>query len=147
MAARLLSGIGGVACVVGILAWGCGGSSGYGPAAPAAPSPTAGGSSASTTVSIVGTLGAQSFTPNPASATQGATIAWVNNDGVTHRIVMDDGSGDTGNIAPGSSSQALKLNAAGARYHCSIHPSMVGSINASTGTPNPCPGLYCDSSR
>ena len=33
--------------------------------------------------------------------------------------------------------------AAGANYHCSIHPGMVGAINGSSGTAPPCSGIYC----
>lgn len=123
---------------------GCGGGSG-GYSSPTTPAPVGGGGGggAATTISIVGNRGAQSFAPNPANASQGSTIAWKNNDSVTHHIVFDDGSGDAGNIGPGSTSQAVTLGSNGARYHCTIHPSMVGSINSSTGTPPPCTGPYC----
>jgi len=42
---------------------------------------------------------------------------------------MNDGSFDSGAIAPGSSSSVMRLGAAGG-YHCIIHPTMMfGSIN------------------
>ena len=53
-----------------------------------------------------------------------------NGDNATHRIVANDGSFDTGNIAPGETSQAVMPSAAGVSYHCTIHPSMVGAISA-----------------
>ena len=123
-----------------VTVWACGG--GYkSPGAPTpAPTPSPG---ASATISIVGDRGAQSFNPNPAAVQQGQTVAWRNNDGVTHRIVLNDGSIDTGNISPGGTSGALQLATDGARYHCSIHPGMVGSISASSGAPPPCSGPYC----
>ncbi len=74
--------------------------------------------------------------------TNGA-VTWTNDDGVTHRIVANDGSFDTGNVAPGATSQAMTVAAAGARYHCSIHPSMVGVVNAANGNTPPCTGQYC----
>jgi plastocyanin len=120
---------------------GCGGG-GYN--SPTTPTPTPSGDRASVTVSIVTTGGANSFTPNPASQMQGGSIAWHNGDGVTHRIVANDGSFDTGNIAAGATSQPVTPAAAGANYHCSIHPSMVGSIGSQQGdVPPPCTGQYC----
>jgi hypothetical protein len=68
---------------------------------------------------------------------------WRNTDGVVHHIVLNDGSLDSGNIAPGASSAPLRLGVDGANYHCTIHPTMVGSINAASGEPPPCTGEYC----
>ena len=75
------------------------------------------------------------------------TIAWRNTDGVVHRIVANDGSFDTGDIAPGATSAPRTLTADGANYHCSIHPGMVGAINSAAGAPPPCSGLDRDSGR
>jgi plastocyanin len=97
----------------------------------------------SATVNIMGQLGAQSFSPNPASINQGNMVIWHNSDSITHHIVLNDGSLDTGDIAPGASSAALSMATNGANYHCAIHPTMVGSINAATGAPPPCQGPYC----
>jgi len=44
-----------------------------------------------------------------------------------------------------ASSPALRLATDGANYHCTIHPTMVGSINASSGEPPPCTD-YCPGS-
>jgi hypothetical protein len=46
---------------------------------------------------------------------------------VTHRVVLDDGELDSGNIAPGAFSAPMPLVAPNP-YHCSIHPSMIGRI-------------------
>jgi plastocyanin len=71
-------------------------------------------------------------------------VTWRNNDSVAHRIVLNDGTGDTGDIGPGATSRAVRLPAAGANYHCSIHPGMVGAIRATSGDPAPpCTGTYC----
>ncbi len=127
--------------VVALVSWNCGGSSGSSgnPAAPAAPSPAA----SITTINIQGNSGAQSFSPNPGTVMQGNMVVWQNSDSQTHHIVLNDGSLDTGDIAPGKSSAALRLAVNGARYHCTIHPTMVGSINSSAGEPPPCSGDYC----
>lgn len=108
-------------------------------------SPTPDPSPAAVTISIVATSGSQSFTPNPASQTQGGTVAWRNADGLVHRIVANDGSFDSGDIAPGATSRAVQPAAAGANYHCSIHPEMIGAIGSAQGeAPPPCTGPYCD---
>jgi plastocyanin len=95
------------------------------------------------TVTITGVKGALSFSPNPASCATGQTVVFMNADSVTHRVVLDDGSVDTGPIAPGASSSPQQLGGVSKPYHCSIHPSMVGSLNsAQTPDPPPCTG-YC----
>jgi len=100
-------------------------------------------SSADTTiVTIVGQKGMSSFEPNPAPLAQGTLIVWRNTDSATHHIVMNDGSFDSGNIAPGGWSPVMRLGSSG-RYHCTIHPTMMfGSITWAAGeTPVP-PPLY-----
>jgi plastocyanin len=54
-------------------------------------------------------------------------VSWHNADNEVHRVVLNDGELDTGNIAPGAFSAAMSLAAPGP-YHCTIHPDMVGSI-------------------
>lgn len=129
-----------------LLAAACGGG---GSGSPAAPSPTgnSGGSggngSGIVTINIVGVNGKLSFNPNPANVPAGQTVVFRNNDVVTHRVVLDDNSINTGDIAPGASSQPLPLGGVSKPYHCSMHPSMVGSLNsAATPDPEPCTG-YC----
>ena len=95
------------------------------------------------TVNVVAINGAQSFSPNPATLPAGQMIAWHNVDSVTHRVVLNDGSVDTGNLAPGASSQPMAIPAAGG-YHCAIHPVMVGNINQDTSSQPPCQGAYCE---
>ena len=116
-------------------------SSGCGSSYPsAAPTPVA---SNSATITIVGQNGAQAFTPNPASF-GGQQVVFKNNDTVMHRVILNDGSVDTGDIAPGATSRAVTMPGGGANYHCAIHPGMIGSTSASTGAPPPpCEGPYC----
>jgi plastocyanin len=119
--------------------YGCGGSASPSPTSPSptsptptsptptgptgTPAPTAG----AITINVVRENGAQSFSPNPATVPPGQMVVWHNVDTVTHRVVLNDGTLDTGNIAPGAFSAPMILRAVGA-YHCSIHPSMVGTI-------------------
>src|SRR6266508_930800 len=127
---------------LGLSACGSGNNSYTSPTTPTPTNPTPPAGSAQ--IGIVGERGAQSFSPNPASAAMGQSLTWKNNDGITHRIVANDGSFDTGNIAGGGTSTGVTLRTDGANYHCSIHPDMIGSINASAGTPPPCTGQYCN---
>ena len=120
--------------------WACGG--GGGSSTPSSPSPAPG--PPASTINILGERAGQSFSPNPASTVEGQTIAWRNSDTQTHRIVFNDGTLDTGDIGPGASSNPRIMPTNGARYHCSIHPTMVGGINRSTGAPPPCSGAYCE---
>lgn len=82
-----------------------------------------------TMINIVGINGATSYSPNPTTLEPGRTVVWQNLDTVIHRIVLDDGGLDTGNIAPGMSSPPMRLPALGG-YHCSIHPPMIGRFVA-----------------
>ena len=97
------------------------------------------------TVSILGQRGSQSFSPNPVSP-GGGMVVWRNDDGVTHRIVANDGSFDTGNLLAGATSSMVQPPAGGGNYHCSIHPTTMfgGSISSDDGgEPPPCMD-YCE---
>ena len=130
--------------VLGIVCAGCGGSSDS-PASPSAPSsPSSPSSPAAATININGQNGTQAFAPNPSSF-GGQMVVFKNHDSVTHRVVLNDGSLDTGNIAPGATSQAVMMPGGGTNYHCSIHPGRIGAVSASSGgAPPACTGAYCD---
>lgn len=117
----------------------CGGGSGGSGEGPTGPS---GGSNAMT-ITITRQNGNQSFSPNPASA-GGQMVVFRNADSIVHRVRLNDGSVDTGDIAPGATSRAVQIPATGTNYHCTLHPDMVGAVNASGGAPPPeCEGEYC----
>jgi plastocyanin len=105
---------------------------------PTAPAPIA--SNGIVTIDVVAINGAQSFSPNPATLPAGQMVVWRNVNNTTHRVVLNDGSVDTGNLAPGASSQPMAIGAAAGQYHCSIHPEMVGSVNQDTGPSPSTPG-------
>jgi plastocyanin len=119
--------------------YGCGSSTSSSPTSPSPTNPTptsptpgnptgtAAPPAGAITINVVRENGAQSFSPNPATVPPGQMVVWHNVDTVTHRVVLNDGNLDTGNIAPGAFSAQMILRAVGA-YHCSIHPSMVGTI-------------------
>ena len=107
--------------VLSLCAWGC-----TNIANANAPFPVPG---TAVTIDVVGIAGSQSFSPNPATLPAGQMVVWHNVDSITHRVVIDDRSIDTGNLAPGAFSSSVLLKAAGG-YHCTIHPEMVGTIKA-----------------
>jgi plastocyanin len=84
----------------------------------------------------------QSFSPNPADA-GGMMVVFHNADSIVHRVVLNDGSIDTGDIAPNKNSAPVMMPSTGTNYHCSIHPTMVGAIDAEAGPPPTCTGPYC----
>jgi len=132
---------------LGLGVWGCGGNSYTSGSSGTSVNPIAPTSSVSgvVTINVVAVNGAQSFSPNPASLPVGQMVVWRNVDSITHHVVLNDRSVDTGDLLPGASSQPMAIAAAGGQYHCSIHPVMVGSLNQDTSNePAPCQGGYCD---
>ena len=121
----------GIALLAG---WSCGGkSSGPGPT----PTPT------TTTITITGQRGAQSFSPNPATA-GGQMVVFRNNDTEAHHVRLNDFSVDWGVVAPGATSVARRMPVDGTNYHCLLHPAMIGSVAPETGGDPPrCDGVYC----
>jgi plastocyanin len=81
------------------------------------------------TVDVAEINGPFSFYPNPATVGSDQTVVWRNSDAVTHRVVFDQGSVDTGNLPSGTASQPMAIGAGTWSYHCSIHPEMVGTLN------------------
>jgi plastocyanin len=111
---------------------GCGGGGGaYStPTSPSSSGSTTSTTSANLTVNIVGSAGSGAFSPNPEPAASGQTVAFKNNDGLVHHLVADNGTWDSGDLAPGTFSKTLTVSSTSAlTYHCTIHPTMVGSIN------------------
>ena len=86
--------------------------------------------------------GSAAFTPNPLSISlaAGGVVKWVNNDvgrddgyggtigGVAHNITSDDGAFTSGTVSPGSTFQATFGAEGTHRYHCSVHPTMIGEV-------------------
>lgn len=123
------------ALLIGLAA--LGGLSGCG-SSPSSPS----GSGGVPAITIRGQNGTQAFSPNPATF-GGQQVVFVNNDSVMHRVVLNDGSLDTGDIAPGATSRTVTMPGSGANYHCTIHPGMIGSVGSGSAPPPRCTGDYC----
>ncbi len=105
------------------------GSSYSSPTATPTPTPGTGGTGAAdVTITINGMNGANSYAPNPGAVKAGQSVSWHNTDAIAHTAT---GTGfDTGAIAAGATSAPIKFSTAGnISYHCSFHPSMVGTLN------------------
>jgi plastocyanin len=134
-----------LAVAAAFIAASCGG--GGSPTNPTPPPTGGGGGGGSTTVTITitGQGGRAAFSPNPATVATGQLVVFKNNDSVTHHIILDDGSMQTTDIAPGATSAAVAMGTSGSpSYHCSIHPGMVGGFNGTEVEPPPnCQMAYC----
>jgi len=81
-------------------------------------------------VSGAATKGASAYNPSPFSislATQ-TTVKWGNSDGTTHTVTADGAAFTSGNIGSGGSFTHTFTTAGTYNYHCSIHPTMTGTI-------------------
>jgi plastocyanin len=121
----------------------CGGGS---TAPSSAPPPAGGNTQATVTINITGQGGKLAFSPNPATVSAGQLVVFKNNDKEVHHVVLDDGSMQTADIAPGATSAPVAMGTSGSKtYHCAIHPGMVGGFNGATSEPpENCNQAYCD---
>lgn len=78
------------------------------------------------------TISNMTFNPDPVQVKAGDTVVWSNQDRMAHTATADDGSFDTGKIAPKATSKPIRFGKAGdVPYHCEIHPSMTGTVQIS----------------
>ena len=94
-------------------------------------SPSGGNNVTGTPVSIVSraaSLTTTAYAPNPITISTGDTVSWTNNDTEAHTSVGDDGSWNSGTIAPGATFNRTFTSAGTFTYHCSIHPNMIGTV-------------------
>ena len=96
----------------------CGKSSGYGSNNTTTPPPVA------NTVSIIN----MSFSPATLTVSVGTTVTWTNNDNMTHTVTSDATGFDSGDITMGSKYSRVFSVAGTYTYHCTIHPTMKGTI-------------------
>jgi amicyanin len=101
------------------------------------PQPPASTTTPATTVPAGNTVTIQNFAFSPPTMTvsQGTTVTWVNKDSADHRIINDasgsnaEGAIFTSPILPQGASYSFTFNIPGTYpYHCTIHPSMKGTI-------------------
>jgi plastocyanin len=96
-----------------------------------------GASSATTTAGPATTSGAggtqvvmKSFAFEPATVTVkvGDSVTWTNQDSANHTVVADNGEFKSGDLANGGTFTFAFTKAGSYPYHCSIHPSMKGTV-------------------
>ncbi|MFF2508053.1 cupredoxin domain-containing protein [Streptomyces sp. NPDC058067] len=69
------------------------------------------------------------FHPAKVEAAPGTKVTVTNQDSTAHTLTADDKSFDTGHIAPGKSATFTAPSKSGAySYHCTIHPTMHGTL-------------------
>jgi len=68
------------------------------------------------------------FSVGTLNVSAGTAVTWTNNDATTHTVTADDGSFNSGNIAPGSKFSHTFSAKGTVNYHCSIHPMMKASV-------------------
>ena len=112
------------AVLVAVALAACSGSSGS--AAPTsatsqAPAAPAGGATAVTIKDFA-------FSPASNSVPTGSKVTWTNSDTTAHTVTFDDGSADSGNLAPGSTFDQTFATAGTFAYHCTIHSQMHGTV-------------------
>ena len=109
---------------VAIIAASC---NGTGPSAYGASASTAATTTAATAINAA-TIKGFSFQPEVLKVKVGAKVTWTNDDTVAHTVTADTNSFASGNLQPGGSFSFTFTRPGTYAYHCSIHPSMHGSV-------------------
>jgi len=74
------------------------------------------------------TLGDRAYAPDLVSVGVGDTVTWTNMDSVSHTSTSDAAGWDSGIVAPGRGFSFAFQSAGTFRYHCAIHPGMIGTV-------------------
>jgi plastocyanin len=78
------------------------------------------------------TIAGAAFEPETVTVVVGDSITWSNDDGVSHSATADDGSFDSGTLAPGDTAAVVFGSTGSFAYHCEIHPTMTGYVVVET---------------
>jgi alcohol dehydrogenase (cytochrome c) len=89
----------------------------------------------------------QYYQPDPAQIQSGSQVTWQNKDSAPHTATADDGSFDTGNIAPGESGSAIVQGQGQISYSCTIHPFMKGIVQVSASSSSSSPSQQGNSQQ
>jgi plastocyanin len=99
----------------------------YSSPAPATPSTPSASSGSGNTITIKNFA----FDPSTLTVKTGTVVTWINQDGATHALASDAGSPaafSSDPLSPGTSYTFTFTQPGTYPYHCSIHPSMKGTI-------------------
>jgi plastocyanin len=72
------------------------------------------------------------FTPSSLSVHAGTRVTFTNQDAATHTVTSDGGLFGSGNLATGQSFSFTFMSRGSFAYHCSIHPSMKGTVTVTS---------------
>ena len=108
----------------------CGGSAASPTTAPSPASPTPSNDPSSVVAIPVGaqSLGTRAYMPDEINVATGSTVTWMNTDRESHTSTSDESGWNSGTIAPGGRFSFTFDRAGTFRYHCTIHPGMVGTV-------------------
>lgn len=114
-----------------LLASACGG--GYSAPSPVptpspSPSPTPPSATPITIPIGASTLGNRAFNPAQLDVPVGTTVTWTNSDSTAHTTTSDGPGWNSGSLQPRAQFSTTFSDAGTFRYHCSIHPDMVGTV-------------------
>src|SRR6185437_6918102 len=73
------------------------------------------------------------FEPPELTVNAGDTVEWKNEDIFAHTVTADNGSFDSGLIAPGSSWSTVIQGQGTIGYHCRPHPNMAAKLVVAAG--------------
>jgi plastocyanin len=73
-------------------------------------------------------LGNRAFAPDDLDIEAGTTVTWTNADVVAHTSTSDGNGWNSGTVAPGGRFSFTFPTAGTFRYHCAIHPGMIGTV-------------------
>ena len=68
------------------------------------------------------------FSPATLQIGVNTTVIWVNDDNMVHTVTANDGSFNSGDIAPGGRFSYKFATVGGFDYHCIHHSNMVGTV-------------------
>jgi plastocyanin len=108
--------------MIGLLA-SCGSSASTTPS----PTPPSNGNTAAVNIPSSGGYGPSVFSPGDVTIPVGGNVDWTNSDTFEHHPTADDDSWNT-DLPAGSDGGHTFSTAGTYSYHCSIHPSMTGTI-------------------
>jgi plastocyanin len=73
-------------------------------------------------------INSMSFGPRTLKVKVGTTVTWTNQDVTSHTVTLDDGSADSGELAPGESFEFMFSAPGTYNYHCSMHPEQMKAV-------------------
>jgi plastocyanin len=90
--------------------------------------PVAPSAAASAATGDVVSIANFSFQPATITISVGTTVTWTNTDSAGHTVTADGGSFKSDKLGTGATFSQTFATAGTFAYHCSIHPSMKGTV-------------------